>query len=139
MKSLIISTSNGRQVTVGALLTVPGNGKEYSAVATVFAGALQAVRGDVVHILHRNMAVLLLLFLLLLLLLLLFVLLLLFRVIIIIVIIIIVIVVVYHVKLLLFPHPWFCDTTPKKKTPLGSGNGSYLPFLVNSTRIPDRL
>ena len=32
-----------QQVTVGALLTVPGNGKEYSAVATVFAGALQAV------------------------------------------------------------------------------------------------
>eukprot|EP00438_Fugacium_kawagutii_P009143 Skav206184 [mRNA] locus=scaffold1844:86363:95992:- [translate_table: standard] len=29
------------KVTVGALLTVPGNGKEYSAVATVFAGALQ--------------------------------------------------------------------------------------------------
>lgn len=31
------------QVTVGALLTVPGNGKEYSAVATVFAGALQVL------------------------------------------------------------------------------------------------
>lgn len=31
------------QVTVGALLTVPGNAKEYSAVATVFAGALQVL------------------------------------------------------------------------------------------------
>ena len=55
--SLIISTSNGRQVTVGALLTVPGNAKEYSAVATVFAGALQAVRGDASYSPH-NMAML---------------------------------------------------------------------------------
>lgn len=62
-------------MTVGALLTVPGNAKEYSAVATVFAGALQAVvRGDVSYSPHdmamlivNNMALLLLLLLLLLL------------------------------------------------------------------------
>lgn len=71
---IIISTSNGRQVTVGALLTVPGNAKEYSAVATVFAGALQAVvRRDASYSPHnmamlivKNMALLFLLLLLLL-------------------------------------------------------------------------
>eukprot|EP00913_Durusdinium_trenchii_P018104 g17012.t1 len=39
----IIVVSIIPQVTVGALLTVPGNGKEYSAVATVLAAALQVL------------------------------------------------------------------------------------------------